>query len=204
MFLGGVYLPRTMLPEVLIRDRRLHAARRPGSARCLAGDVAAARPARGHGPDHGDCRHGRRTKVPMGMSGSPASGSPAPTRVVLRDVVGPADRLVPVRHPGGVVGPGPRLLDRDHRRAPGDGGSRRDRGAVGVLRVHPGAAAAAGASPVDGPVLHRPAGDRRRAGNARLPVLHLHDHRLLLRHGPAAVAGRDRWASSRRRSSSTP
>ena len=49
MFLGGVYLPREMLPDFLIRIGDLHAARRPGAPRCLVGDVTAASPARGHG-----------------------------------------------------------------------------------------------------------------------------------------------------------
>ena len=69
MFLGGVYLPRWLLPEADRQDRRLHPARCPGDARCLARHGTPAPSAGDNGRDHDRGRHGGSQAVPLGVSG---------------------------------------------------------------------------------------------------------------------------------------
>ena len=80
MFLGGVYLPRMLLPEFLVRIGDYTP---PGVQALLdawSGTPPQLGPARGHGPCHGRCRDGGCQAVPLGMSGSSAIGSVAPPR----------------------------------------------------------------------------------------------------------------------------
>ena len=171
MFLGGVYLPRMMLPEFLIRIGDYTPPGVQALLDSLDGDLAAARPACGHGPDHGRGRRRGRQAVPLGMSGSPArpvSAEPPAPSVYERW----SDRLtdwcpwVTLAVPSVLA---LALVGRQRRRAPRHGGAGRPRRGLGVPGLHAGPASAASPSGPDARVLHRPAGDRDAAGDARVP-----------------------------------
>ena len=154
MFLGGVYLPRQMLPEFLIRigdytppgvqalldawqgtSPQLAQLAVMALITVVAGAVAA-------------------QAVPLGMSASPdrRRRSRRARSIDLRAMGRPAVRLVPVRHARRVVGPGPRVVRRD------TAGERLVTAGLVALAalwvyfgLHAGAAAADGAPGADDP-----------------------------------------------------
>ena len=80
MLLGGVYLPRVFLPDILDPDRRLHAAGRPGPPGRVARDRAAAAAAGRHGGRDARRRGGRGPAVPVGVT-RPSTRRVRPGRV---------------------------------------------------------------------------------------------------------------------------
>ena len=69
MFLGGVYVPRVVLPDVLVRIGEFTPPGVQGLQDAWLGTGAAARPARGDGGLHRRRRRARGAGVPMGVSG---------------------------------------------------------------------------------------------------------------------------------------
>ena len=192
MLLGGVYLPRMMLPEFLIRIGDYTP---PGVQALLdawSGTSPQLSPARGHGPDHDRGRHRGRQAVPLGMTGSAAPGTPRPAPSLYERW---SDRLTdwcPYVTLAVAAVADPPLVERVRGRTPGHRGPGRPRRGLGVLRLHAGPEAAPGAPRADGRLLRRPARDRDAAVAARVPVLHLPDHGLLPRDDAAAVGAADR------------
>ena len=76
MFLGGVYLPRFLLPEVLIIIGDLTPPGVQGLQDAWLGDGAEAAPARRAGRHHRRCRGHRRPRLPMGVTGRWSSVRP--------------------------------------------------------------------------------------------------------------------------------
>ena len=80
MFLGGVYFPRVMLPEVLVRIGDYTPPGVQGAPGRVARHGAAAGAAPRHGGRHGRARRDRRPVVPVGVTvvwRSPVAAAPA-------------------------------------------------------------------------------------------------------------------------------